>query len=56
MKEYTAIYREKGNINGEEFETSVTANNIVEAKRYVKEDLESQYTIISVKLANPQIG
>lgn len=51
MKEYTVIYREKGNREGQRFETSVTANTVEEARRYAREDLEAQYTIVSVKLA-----
>lgn len=51
MKEYTVIYREKGNREGQRFETSVTANTVEEARRYAREDLESKYTIVSVKLS-----
>ena len=51
MKEYTVIYREKGNKEGQRFETSVTAKTAAEARRYAREDLESQYTIVSVRLA-----
>ena len=51
MKEYTVIYREKGNREGQRFETSVTARTVEEAKRYAREDLEQKYTIVSVKLA-----
>lgn len=51
MKEYTVIYREKGNKEGQRFETSVTAKTVAEARRYAREDLESQYTIVSVRLA-----
>lgn len=51
MKEYTVIYREKGNREGQRFETSVTANTVEEARKYAREDLEAQYTIVSVKLS-----
>ena len=51
MKEYTVIYREKGNREGQRFETSVTARTVEEAKRYAREDLEQKYTIVSVKLS-----
>ena len=51
MKEYTVIYREKGNREGQRFETSVTARTVEEARRYAREDLESKYTIVSVKLS-----
>jgi len=51
MKEYTVIYREKGNKEGQRFETSVTAKTVAEARRCAREDLESQYTIVSVRLA-----
>lgn len=51
MKEYTVIYREKENREGRRFETSVTANTVEEARKYAREDLEAQYTIVSVKLS-----
>ena len=51
MKEYTVIYREKVNREGQRFETSVTANTVEEARRYAREDLESKYTIVSMKLS-----
>ena len=54
MKEYTVIYRKKGNKDGQLFETSVTADNLKEAKEGAREDLMDCYTILSVKLADPQ--
>ena len=51
MKEYTVNYREKGNKEGQVFETSVTANNLEEAREYAKQDLDDCYVIVKVRLA-----
>ena len=46
---YAVKYREKREKAGQVFETSVTAKNNIEARELAKEDLESKYTIISVR-------
>ena len=51
MKEYTVLYRERGNKQGQIFETSVTADNAKEAKEGAREDLFECYVIVSVKLS-----
>lgn len=51
MKEYTVNYREKGNKEGQVFETSVTANNTKEAREFARQDLDENYTIIKVHLS-----
>ena len=51
MKEYTVNYREKGNKEGQDFETSVTANKLEEAREYAKQDLDDCYVIVKVRLA-----
>ena len=51
MKEYTVIYREKGNKEAQKFETSLTANTVVEARSFARLDLDSMYTIVSVTLS-----
>ena len=56
LKEYVVKYRDKGNKNGPVFETSVTAYNTNDARRYAREDLFECYTIVSVKLADHQIS
>ena len=50
-KEYTILYRERGNKQGQIFETSVTADNAKEAKEGAREDLFECYVIVSVKLS-----
>ena len=51
LKEYTVLYRERGNKQGQIFETSVTADNAKEAKEGAREDLFECYVIVSVKLS-----
>ena len=51
MKEYIVNYRLRGNKNSEVFETSLNANNLSEAKKYAKQDIETEYVIIKVRLA-----
>lgn len=50
-KEYTVLYRERGNKQGQIFETSVTADNAKVAKEGAREDLFECYVIVSVKLS-----
>lgn len=55
MKEYTVLYREKYKPHGIVFETSITADNLKQAKQYSKTDPDmdyGKYTILSVKLAS----
>ena len=51
MKEYTINYRAKGNKEGQVYETSLTADSIKEARKEARLDLDSTYTIVSVKLS-----
>jgi len=48
MNEYNGYYRKKGNKNHILFETTVEAANARDAERYIREDLESQYTLVKV--------
>lgn len=55
MKEYTVLYREKYKPHGIVFETSITADNLKQAKQYSKTDPDmdyDKYTVLSVKLAS----
>lgn len=56
MKEYKVFYRARGNKDGQLFETSVTADNIKKAQEYARTEFgaDSGYTVVSVKLADPQ--
>ena len=56
LKEYVVKYRDKESKNGPVFETGATAYDANEARRYVREDLFECHTIVSVKLADPQIS
>lgn len=49
IKEYNVYYRERLNKSGQIFETSVTAENIIEAQKSARADLEKQYVIVDIK-------
>lgn len=51
MKEYRVNYRARGDKAAEVFETITTNRNLAEARRAAREDIESGYVIVSVKLA-----
>lgn len=48
MNLYNVLYRIKGNVNGETFETVVMADNCKIAKQRARHDLENQYTIVRI--------
>lgn len=50
MKNYKVNYRTRGNKGAHVYETMVCADNIKEAKKDARIDLNEEFVIISVKL------
>ena len=51
MKEYNVYYRERGNVDGEEFNCTVTVNNKKEARKNFQDwdNQENKYTITRIE-------